>query len=300
MNTYNCELCSFCSKLKTDYNRHLNTRKHAKLHTIYKENDTTKKYVFFDSTKTAQNSTKNSTKQHKKQHKQHKFGEKISQFAKNPAQFNIEKIRCELCNKQFKTRPNLLRHKRKYCKQNTEYLAIIELKNMMKMQEIKYEKEKKILYKQIEKLIDKAGNTTINNTINLNSYGKEDLSHITDNLKTNMLKIPYGAIPKMIEAVHFNDEKPENKNIALTNKKDNKIKIFSCGKWIYRDKDDTINDLVDGKYFILDNHYNKNMHNINDSVNTRYETFQKLYDESDKTLLETLKKDCELVLLNNR
>mgnify|MGYP000897778484 CR=1 FL=1 len=298
--TFNCKLCNFSSDLKSNYLRHLNTKKHENTHIQCKGNEIIKSILFLDSTKTAQNSTKNSTKQHKKQHKQHKFGEKLTQYGENSTESNIEKNHCELCNKQFKTRPNLLRHKRKYCKNNTENLAIIELKNMIKMQEIKYEKEKKILYKQIEKLIDKAGNTTINNTINLNSYGKEDLSHITDNVKTNMLKIPYGAIPKMIAAVHFNDEKPENKNIALTNKKDNKIKIFSCGKWIYRDKDDTINDLVDGKYFILDNHYNKNMHNINDSVNNRYEEFQKLYDDNDKTLLETLKKDCELVLLNNR
>ena len=28
--------------------------------------------------------------------------------------------------------------------------------------------------------------------------------------------------------------------------------------------------------------------------------YQKLYDDNDKTLLENLKKECELVLLNNR
>ena len=51
------------------------------------------------------------------------------------------------------------------------------------------------------------------------------MSHLSDTLKVQLLQIPYGAIPKMIEKIHFNDEKPENKNIALTNKKDNKIKI---------------------------------------------------------------------------
>ena len=44
-------------------------------------------------------------------------------------------------------------------------------------------------------------------------------------------------IPKMIEAVHFNDERPENKNIALTIKKDNKImvlKIINGYTWMNR------------------------------------------------------------------
>ena len=72
----------------------------------------------------------------------------------------------------------------------------------------------------------------IQNNIILNSYGKGDLSHITDALKTELLSIPYGAIPKMIEAIHFNDEKPENKNILLPNKKDNLVKVFEGGRGI--------------------------------------------------------------------
>ena len=43
-------------------------------------------------------------------------------------------------------------------------------------------------------------------------------------------------IPKMIEAVHFNDEKPENKNTVLPNKNDNKIKIFRNNKWYIKIK----------------------------------------------------------------
>ena len=53
---------------------------------------------------------------------------------------------------------------------------------------------------------------------------------------------------QMIEEVQFNDNKPENKNIALTDKKDNKIKVYE--NKVYKDKDEIINDLVDGKYFI--------------------------------------------------
>lgn len=166
------------------------------------------------------------------------------------------------------------------------------------------QEEKEEFKKQIELLLTKVGNTTnhINNTqnIQLNSYGNEDLSHITDTLKTQMLKIPYGMIPKMIEAVHFNKEKPENKNIAFTNKKDNKIKIFCGNKWVYKDKDKTINDLIDGKYFILDSHYEDSNENMTLSSKTTYEQFRNFFDDKDKDLHDQLKKDCELLLLNNR
>jgi hypothetical protein len=106
-------------------------------------------------------------------------------------------------------------------------------------------------------------------------------------------------IPKMIEAVHFNENKPENKNVLMPNKKDNKLKIFSGDKWVYKDKTETVDDLIDGKYFIMDTHY-ENICNNKDTNLNLYKRFQRLFDERNKLLLESQKKDCELVLLNNR
>jgi hypothetical protein len=217
--------------------------------------------------------------------------------------FNINdnNIICNDCNKLISTKSHLRRHKLKYCK-NKKDKEIEILKILFDEQKNEYEKERKQLYKQINKLIDKVGITTNiqSNTINLNSYGNEDLSHLTDSFKTKMLKIPFGAIPKIIAAVHFNDKKPENKNILLTNKKENKIKVFSGNKWIYKDKDETINDLVDGKYFILDSHYESKINSDEFICNSKYKKFRKFYDDKDKNLVEQLKKECELVLLNNR
>ena len=45
--------------------------------------------------------------------------------------------------------------------------------------------------------------SNISNTITLNSYGNEDLSHITDSLKNDLIKIPYEMIPKMIEPLQL-------------------------------------------------------------------------------------------------
>ena len=162
--------------------------------------------------------------------------------------------------------------------------------------------EKKEFRKNIKLLLKKVGNTTINNTqnIQLNNYGNEDLSHITDTLKTQLIKMPFGMIPKMIEEVHFNDSKPENKNILLTNKNDNKLKIFTGNKWVYKNKNETINDLVDGKYFILDNHYNSICDSLNKFNKNNYTKFSSIYDIRDNKILEQLKNDCELILLNNR
>ena len=164
---------------------------------------------------------------------------------------------------------------------------------------IKNKLELKKLQKRIEELIEQKNTTTIINIdkqINLNSYGSEDLSHITTIFKDNLLKAPYSAIPKMIEEVHFNENKPENKNILLPNKKENFVKIFQNDKWIYKDKKEAINNLMEHKYTIIDNHY---VENSNEEKDDKYESFRYDYNSNKNTKAEII-ADCELVLLNNR
>tara|TARA_A100001015_G_C14477958_1_gene514341 strand:- start:101 stop:577 length:477 start_codon:yes stop_codon:yes gene_type:complete len=157
-----------------------------------------------------------------------------------------------------------------------------------------------MLYKKISELISKVGDTNIQNNIIINNYGDEDMSHITDKIKNELLKIPYGAIPKLIERVHFNDEKPENKNILLPNKKDNMLKVYHGDKWIYKNKSETIRDLIDSKYMIIDNHYDEVKRDVSDGIHSSYTKFRKFYDEGDEELIKELKKECDLVLLNHR
>jgi hypothetical protein len=210
---------------------------------------------------------------------------------------------CEDCDAEFSTLSSKKRHQLGRCKTPKNYEKIIQ-----DMQN-KYELEKQDLTNKIDKLLDKVGNTTnniTNNTQNiiLNSYGNEDMSHITDSIKTQLLRIPYAMIPKMIEAVHFNDMKPENKNIVLPNKNDNKLKVFKDNRWIFKDKVDVINTLVSNNYGLLDNHFEQAKilcpTNIDEYVKMNYIKFRKYYTEGDEELLEKIKEECEMVMLNNR
>ena len=167
-------------------------------------------------------------------------------------------------------------------------------KELEDQKQISSEKEFK---KHIELLQPSA--TLITNNIR-SIIRQEDMTHISDNMKTQLLASPYKMIPKMIEFVHFNDSKPENKNIILSNMRDNKVKIFSAGKWVYKDKEETLTDLIDGKYFILDNHYNMVSQKIPDYAKESYEKFRDYFDANEKALLSSIKKDCEMTLINNR
>jgi hypothetical protein len=308
MPTYICELCNFTSKLKGNYKQHLVSKKHR-----VKTGELTKKNVIYSVGNTMSPNepimSQNEPKNNETIIYKHIPQESDSEFLKNEINKLKSKIEeqenekkkfiCENCETGFSSKASKRRHQLHRCKvkSNIDSL-IIEL-------ETKHEEEKKALHTKIDQLIDKVGNRTTNITNNtqniiLNGYGNEDMSHITDGIKNSLLKIPFAMIPKMIEAVHFNDQKPENKNIFLPNKKDNLVKIFNGDKWIHLNKDDVIKSLVSEKYIILDKHFeDKSKTEIEEFVKENYVKFRDIYSK-DKDIAEKIQNDCELVLLNNR
>jgi hypothetical protein len=205
---------------------------------------------------------------------------------------------CIYCGNGFSTNAHKRRHEIHRCKKSSDVLLKEKEDELNKLKD-----EKKEMYKKMNNLLDKVGNTTnIHANIHLNNYGNEDLTHLSNKLLTNMLKIPFDMIPKMIQVVHFNDEKPENKNIFIPNKKDNFVKIFKDNKWIYQDKNEALKSLVNNKYHVIDNHYDiiDQKEVIGDNVKINYLKFKKYYNEGDDEFIDKIKKECEIILLNNR
>jgi len=305
MTPFKCNVCDFTSSLSANYKRHLKTQKHKrnedKLRLELEKKNNFYSNLLQNPPKLEEIPPKPSEIPPKTLQNSSEISEKLYLLEDSGKQIYL----CEHCNKEFSRKDNLKRHLTTRCKASVQSQKV-DYKEMFYFVKDELEKEKQAFKKQISILLEKVGNTTNNITntqnIQLNSYGSEDLSHITDSLKTELIKIPFGMIPKMIEAVHFNSNKPENKNIALTNKKDNKIMVFKNNKWVYCNKDETINDLVDGKYFILDTHYQKleNEKCVSKESKITYEKFKTYFDDGDKKLVEQIKKDCELILLNNR
>jgi len=283
MPTYECDNCIYSTIIITHFNKHLKTQKH--INNIAN--------LAYKSLPSSQKEHKKSTNEHKKSTNEHKII-----------------IKCDYCPNQFATMANKRRHEKNYCKNIDNINEKNKLKKILKTHQKEIEQKDKThkteldrLHKQIELLLEQKPTTNIINIekqINLNSYGNEDLTHITNAYKNSLLKIPYGAISKMIEKVHFNDKIPENKNIKLPNKKDNLIKVYQGDKWIFKDKKTTITNLVDEKYYIIDDHYEGVLNTDPQYTNKNYKKFRDLYDSGDKDLGTQIKMDCELILLNNR
>ena len=223
---YDCELCFYSTNQKNDYIRQLNTNKHTnnmikygnveeKLSGLKKKN--TKEHK--KNTKYTPKMPKRTQKEHKKNTKEHKIN---IQHEENICSSN--KRYCEYCDKEFKTRHIMLRHVRKHCKVKKEIDKDEQLyKDLLATQS-----------NHITKLIEKVGTpTTIttniqniqNNKIELNCYGKEDLSMLTDNVKNKMIKGPFTMIPRALKMIYFNNKYPQNKTVKLINRKDNILQV---------------------------------------------------------------------------
>ena len=135
---YTCYACLFSSNQKNDYNRHLKRKKHLKNVSEIEENKV------------------KSQKEPKKSQKEPKRAKKEPQKShcdSTDEATDEDKFYCEFCFETFNTFANKRRHELHRCKKNN---SIIKSKiNTL-------EKDKKELQKTIHKLIDKAGNTTIN------------------------------------------------------------------------------------------------------------------------------------------
>jgi hypothetical protein len=304
MENLKCHFCNYVPKTKYNYFRHLKSKKHL----INSGELDLESYLESEMFENEHKMNKNEHKCPKVEHKMNTNEHKM-----NTNEHNTHF--CEYCFKTFKSKPSLIRHVKKFCKVKKE----IDLEKDQDKKEIEQ------LKSQVNRLIDKVGNKVNNYTINggvnknntleisnnnnnnvhtqniqLNNFGKENLGMLTDDVKRQMIKGPYGMFPKMMELIYFNDEFPENKNIKLLNRKDDVLQIYDKDKgWKFVDKKETINDFLEDKGFEIDSYYDNNDMGFNSFAKKTYERFRELYESDDKTLWNRISKQIDLVLWNN-
>ena len=329
MKLYFCELCNYETKIKTHFFRHLNTKKHldnqGKLG-VLKEND--KKYKIFPHFPSQTPHFPSQTPHFPSQtphfssqtHQEFsvKNGEKVAQKLKEIG--NEKVFNCIYCDKSFTREDNLSRHMNYYClkkdekkKSDNEKITKLEIENAKANKKLdEYQKEKEKLYTHIEKLLDRVGNTNIThnttnnldvsqtqNNVNINNFGDENLDMLTNKFLNNMIKFPFSAIPKMIKKIHFNDSYPQNKNIRMLNKKDNKVQIRKNNQWEYVNKKNTFKKLIDDNNYQLEKYYQDNKDIYPDLYTKRFNIFQEKLTSNDKDLLNEVNDDTELIFWNN-
>ena len=317
MVNYDCKRCGYRTNHRGSFINHLERKnicapllEDMSIKTMYKMynlKNNTKQHLndtqtaLFDTLDKKTSSTQKAPKQHP-----------------NNTQIAPKKKICEFCEKMFTRKTGLTKHL-KCCKQK----KIFEDEKDMKIEVL--EKEKAIMAKEYEGLKDKIedllielskngvtttnnntthmtnSHNTIHNTININNYGNENTDYLKGDYLNNLLQGAFTAIPKLIENIHFNPKYPENHNIKITNKKEPYIKVRKNDKWELQDKKETLETLVDNKYYLLEDHYagvDENEKKISGETKRVMKKFMNKYSE-DKELQKDLHKKSEMIILNN-
>ena len=325
---YNCRRCGYCCDQKNDLRKHLNRKIYCKPQLENIDIETLKLYLETKSVKSLL-----------------KVVETIVPVVETVVQVVEEKKSqyiCTGCKKEFKNSKNLNQHIYRYgCKKKKDEVfkessKIAELEEKLALKDqfleeklAQKDKEMEILTgynkeqmdfmkKQIEILMKKVGNNTINTdysidnsitnnhnkqiNININGFGKEDLSYLTDKYFRELFNIPFSAITTLVEDIHFNPKKPQNWNAKIPDDKTSKALIYNAEKkmWVKREKKEVINDMVEKSYNMLDTNFEiqKEAKTLDEKGKKKFENFMKIYDKGNKQLDKRYETEIREKLMN--
>jgi len=295
MSKYYCNRCGYSTNQVTHFKNHLK-RKNICKPTLEDMSIDQICFIYnFDITKFSPQISTNSPQKSTFSPQKSTFSTQISN--------TIEKqdYICKYCNKNLSRIDSLNRHMTN-CNKKTEELCI--MKNEITTLKEELSKTKQIITNNNNNInkIKTTNNNNSHNTININNFGEENIKHIDYSYYSNILKGIYGAVPKLVEKIHFDNEHPENQNIKLTNKKEPYIKIRKNNKWKLANRKTEVLDLIDSKCFLLSEKYKKLLkkkHNLTHTQQDTIDSFIEQYNEDNKVLIDDLINKTELMLLNN-
>ena len=157
----------------------------------------------------------------------------------------MEKYECSFCQFSTTLRANYTRHlTTKKHKINAQYKVcstpntnkcknkndMKELTDLLKLQIELQQKQIENQTKQLELQQAQINNIQINHIhFNLLPYQHTDTTHLTDEDFIQCVNQP-NCVKHLIEKIHFNPTKPENRNVYISNLKDEFMMVYN-GKW---------------------------------------------------------------------
>jgi hypothetical protein len=225
---------------------------------------------------------------------------------------------CKYCSQKYKYKQSLSKHIKYSCTKNKDE----DLKELVRLLNDKLDHKDKLLEnkdkqidhkdkllenkdKQIEKLKGKLEiniNTTVNNiqnNITLLSYTQTDISHLTDHDYMTCIKKINGCVVKMIEKVHFDPKKPENRNLFIPSMKDKYVMVYEDGNWKLNHTKDVIEKLYDEKEELISEWVEIHPDEIDSKTAFDRYLYLKNTDDDEKNK-KSLHDQTKVLLYNNR
>ena len=200
--------------------------------------------------------------------------------------------KCTICETFFKYRSNLSRHEANCSKKQNKHIKELE----SRIEKL----EKKTLVATKNKTINNTQNNIIN--INLRDFGDEITSHLSKDLLHKWFANK--QIAELIENLHFDVKCPENNNVRLKSTKKELVEIYQNGRWLVKDQDQILTELIQNGYRILRMHGYKNKSDIMDEEEIDEDDYdevvkwlEKVYE--DRKAQKPIKRDLIILLINN-
>jgi hypothetical protein len=150
--------------------------------------------------------------------------------------------------------------------------------------------------KNIKQNANNINNGSIDNSkkIIINNFGKEDISYLTNDTIKNLIKhLQFDdeydkPVSKLAKEIHFNKNHKENNNVKITSMRSPTCRVFENGKWIIKDIDETLVEMVENTSDKFSNIYKKNKKHLHDNYKEYHENYE--YDiENNPNVKESIK-----------
>jgi hypothetical protein len=157
--------------------------------------------------------------------------------------------------------------------------------------------------KDLKELVKKAGVTnytnTTNNTMNIVilPYNQTDVSHLKDKDFYNSISRCILSVPKLINKIHFDKNKPENHNIYISNISKGHAMVWDGKKWLVKDQQDVVDDLIRENEYRLEDWIDEGQHKYPRAME-KFKLYMSKRDE--KGVPELVRKEVKMMLYNNR
>ena len=218
--------------------------------------------------------------------------QKVSNVASTTVNTNI--LECKYCHKTYANRHSKSKHQ-KICKNKTTDPIIDK-----KLEDFKNEilaiikKEAKIHPKTLQKinknLINNSNNTMNNSNnkiINIVKFGAENISEILEKKEIyKILNSRYKSLEESIRTVHFNKNRPEMRNIYITNLRDNIAHIYNGDKFEAVSKHSILNELINNHLENIEISYEDYKEKLPEKTCDVLEKFIKKIQDEDSEMID--------------
>jgi hypothetical protein len=241
----------------------------------------------------------------------------ISIYNKKKISTSDDLYKCHFCEKKYIHYQSRWKHEKK-CKNNLKKeIDLLKEKHSKELEEMKEQlleilkKECKMHPKTLQKInkqLEQNQNNTncgiVNNgTINYNiiQLGDENLLDVLSKKEQIMiLNKKHQSLNHMIEYVHFNNNFPQYKNIAITNMKDGLAYMYDKdkNKFIAIKKEELLNTVIEMRMLDIEEFYSNNEDELDPKTKVNIKKFINKITNDDK-YFEFKKSDIKLLLYNN-